>query len=124
MDGADLNAVVDRQLARLTGVYPVPVDIGSVRAIQVFQRDGAGRLVEVQQRMLPRTPDAIGRLLVFQVDVDRLFIGTADVVLAGIDGELHANLLAAHDDQLRSGARGDAAFDRCGGRRRRGGRGR
>src|SRR5439155_6136806 len=74
--------------------------------------------LEGDQGVLPRAPDAVGRLLVLQVNVHRLLVGPADEVVALVDRELHVDLLAADDDQPGLGAFRQLAGGR--GRRRRG----
>ena len=71
-------------------------------------------------------PDPVRRLLVVQVDVHRLVVGPAQVVLARVERILDVHPLPADDDQLRirPGPRvagtGAGAGRRCaGGRRRR-----
>src|SRR5688500_10370091 len=72
---ADLDDVVDLQRLPLAGVDPGPVEVGAVSAVEVLQPQLA--LLEGNHGVLPRAPDAIHRLLVFQVDVDRLLVGPA-----------------------------------------------
>ena len=86
----------------LAGVDARPVDEGAVGAVEVL--DGQLAVLEADAGVLPRTPDAIRRLLVFQVDVHRLLVGPADEILPFVDRVFDVALLAAQHDQLRLGA--------------------
>src|SRR5205085_338131 len=78
-------------------------DVGAVGAVQVF--DGELVPLEADTGVLPRAPDAVGRLLVLQVDVDRLLVGPADEVVPVVDRVLDVPLLPAQHQQPRLGAR-------------------
>ena len=53
--------------------------------------------------VLPAAPDAVGRLLLFEVDVHRLLVGPAEEVRPLEDGVLDVPLLPAQDEQARLG---------------------
>src|SRR3954468_4827608 len=84
LDGADLDDVTDLERALLAGVDAGPVDEGAVGAVEVL--DGQGAFLEADEGVLPGGPDAVRRLLVFEVDVHRLLVGPADEVVALVDG--------------------------------------
>ena len=81
MDSADLNNVVEIQLAFLAGVDTGPVDEGAVGTVQVLDGKDTLGVVPVHDGMLARAPHAIGRFLILQVDIDRFIIGPADRVV-------------------------------------------
>ena len=58
----DLNDIVDIEDALLTGIKSRSIDERSIRAIQIF--DNQNTLFAVNQGVLARRPDAIGRLLI------------------------------------------------------------
>src|SRR5262249_32667894 len=101
LDTADLDNIVGVQRPLLPGVDARPVDEGTVGAIEVFNRQLI--VLETDTGVLPRAPDAVGRLLFFQVDVDRLLIGATDEVEALVDRVLDVPLLAAQHQQARLG---------------------
>src|ERR1700731_4124191 len=78
------------------------VDERAVGAVEVL--DGQEAVLEGNQGMLTRRPDALRRLLVLQVDIDRLFIGATDVIIPFVEGIFRIDALPAQDDQLRLAA--------------------
>src|SRR5262245_48059550 len=73
LDIADLDDVIHLERLLLPRVDTVAVEIGAVDTVEVFEEETVA--LEADQGMLPRGPDAVGRLLAFQVDVDRPLIG-------------------------------------------------
>src|SRR5262249_22659518 len=112
VDVADLNSVVHRQRTLLAGVEARAIDVGAIGAVEVF--DGQLVVLETDDGVLARAPDAVGRLLVFKVDVHRLFVGAANEVEALVNGIFDVALLAAHHQQARlsAGRQGDGRSGR------------
>src|SRR5437016_5109178 len=79
---ADLDRVADEELTRLTRINAFTIDEGAVGAVEVFNREVAGRVIVDQKGMLARAPDAVFGFLEGQVDIDRLLVGAADVIVA------------------------------------------
>jgi len=64
---SDLDDVIDIQDPFLTGIEPGAIDESSIRAVQIFHRQDA--VFTANERVLARRPDAVGRLLLFRVDL-------------------------------------------------------
>src|SRR5437870_3606250 len=80
----NLDDVVDVERTNLTRVDPAAIDVGAVGAVEIF--DGQHTVGEIDDGVLARAPHALRRLLVFEVDVDRFFVGPADEIEALVDG--------------------------------------
>ena len=85
--------------ARLAGMDARPVDEGAVGAVQILDLQFV--VLEGDDGVLPRGPDAIRRLLVVQVDVHRLLVGAADEIVPFVDGVLDVALQATKHQQAR-----------------------
>jgi len=101
---ADLNDVIRRQRPLRPGINAATVDIGAVGTVWKILDLQIGAL-EADAGVLPRAPDSIGRLLIFQIDINRLVIGPADEVQAFRRSDTHIPFLAAQDHQGGLGAR-------------------
>ena len=64
--------------ALLTGMDACAVEERAVGAVEVL--DGQKAILKRNQGMLARRPDAVGRLLIFQVNIDRFVIGATDII--------------------------------------------
>ncbi len=100
MNGADLDDISQEELVFLARMNAGPVDEGAVGTIEILERQHTLGIVPMQDGVLARAPNAVRRFLIFQVDIDRLFVGTADKVEIGIDGKVQADFLATQDGQL------------------------
>ncbi len=96
------------------GVDAGAVDVGAIGAIEIFDDQRAA--LKVDASVLARTPNAVGWLLVFEIDVDWLFVGTAKEVRPVVDGVLDADFLAAFDLQLGLRPGGEILHGLCGSR--------
>src|SRR5436190_2500771 len=102
LHGADLNHVAHSQRPLLTGVDLRTINERAIRAVEVLDHQLV--VLEGDESVLPGRPDAVGRLLIFQVDIDGLLVGPADEIVAFVYGIFNVAFLAAQDDQPRLGA--------------------